>query len=899
MAPKISLAMIVKDEEENLGPCLDSIASQVDEIIIVDTGSTDRTREVAVRYGASVFQFDARNHPEAFFLDNEETGKLIGAPPPYSNEVALCNFGAARSESFDRATGDYILWVDADDVVEGGRHLREIVADLDTKNGGLGFLAYDYARDHLGRVFYRQWRERIIKRGTARWVNAVHEVLLPSQPLMPVRYEQMFMSHRRKADRKSIPNRNYKILLHDLKSQHTVNPQAQIDPRHLFYLGQEARFIEPVKAVGFYEEYLKLSGWPEERSAAHSALGQLSEMGMVGIPEAEAYQRANRDYAVAAAEMPDNPDGLFGLARIAYLRGRFGDCINYSDRAFAIGNTDSMLGANPMDRLYRPHAYYNHALSKVGRLEDAIASCKAALAVCPDDPGVPGGASGMITFNLRAFEEELRSRQAAAVGKEKPIATFDKNEDVDAPPSPGIPQDALVIWAIQLWKQLVASGEADKARALVGALPARIAGDPAVQRLRDATNRRFPVPSTAVTLDPKRAEAIERRRRLNGGQAEGMSIVFWLGPCFEHWDPTSPNTRGLGGSETAAIEMAKNLAALGHRVTVLAEAEGIWDGVSYIRHDQWKGGACDVFIASRAPWMADGFDHGIDAKLKLLWVHDIHVGPNDANMQKWLPRFDSILCLSNWHREFFLQNYPFLKPDAVMVTRNGIDPERFHNPVVRDSYGELSAKHQKKNDLVFSSSPNRGLDTLLQLFPLVRQRVPDVHLHVAYGFDCWETMAKGRGDQAELAEIQRYKDLINSAVKNGGVTWHGRMNQKQLAEHFMQAKVHAYPASNPPFPETSCISAMEAMAAGCIPVTTRFAALAETVKYGILLDLSPDYGKQWVDAVVEMLTDETARAPLAASASKWALENLSWSSLARDWEGMFKAMLSNPMRRSA
>jgi len=150
MAPTISLAMIVKDEEENLLVCLESVHRHVDEIVIVDTGSTDKTREVATRYGANIYTFDHRTNPEAFFLDDEATCQCFGAPPPYSGEIAFADFAAARNESFKHATGDFILWVDADDVVEGGEHLRFIANDLQTRGLDYGFLSYDYARDHLG-----------------------------------------------------------------------------------------------------------------------------------------------------------------------------------------------------------------------------------------------------------------------------------------------------------------------------------------------------------------------------------------------------------------------------------------------------------------------------------------------------------------------------------------------------------------------------------------------------------------------------------------------------------------------------------------------------------------------------------------------------------------------------
>src|SRR5699024_12143978 len=84
----ISLCMIVQNEEDVLERCLDSIKNLVDEINIIDTGSTDRTIEIAKKYTDHVFYF-------------EWTGK----------------FKDARNESFKHATKDYILYLDADDVL--------------------------------------------------------------------------------------------------------------------------------------------------------------------------------------------------------------------------------------------------------------------------------------------------------------------------------------------------------------------------------------------------------------------------------------------------------------------------------------------------------------------------------------------------------------------------------------------------------------------------------------------------------------------------------------------------------------------------------------------------------------------------------------------------------------
>ncbi len=95
----LSLAMIVKDEEEMLPQCLAAVKDAVDEMIIVDTGSKDRTVEIAESFGAKV-------------LHHEWTG----------------DFAAARNVSFDAATGDWVIYLDADEVLvtEDVERLREL-----------------------------------------------------------------------------------------------------------------------------------------------------------------------------------------------------------------------------------------------------------------------------------------------------------------------------------------------------------------------------------------------------------------------------------------------------------------------------------------------------------------------------------------------------------------------------------------------------------------------------------------------------------------------------------------------------------------------------------------------------------------------------------------------------
>jgi tetratricopeptide (TPR) repeat protein len=99
--------MIVKDEESNLSTCLRSAADLVDEVIVVDTGSTDHTREIAGSFGARVVSFD--------WVDD---------------------FSAARNESLRHATGRWIFWLDADEWLdaENRRRLKALFGGLEDEN---------------------------------------------------------------------------------------------------------------------------------------------------------------------------------------------------------------------------------------------------------------------------------------------------------------------------------------------------------------------------------------------------------------------------------------------------------------------------------------------------------------------------------------------------------------------------------------------------------------------------------------------------------------------------------------------------------------------------------------------------------------------------------------------
>src|SRR5687768_16414549 len=126
----VSIAMIVKNEQETLARCLDSVQGAVDEIIVVDTGSTDSTPEIARRYTDRVLTF------------------------PWCDD-----FAAARQFAFDHATGTWVGWLDADDVVIGAEHIRGLVAEATPDVGGFCW-RYVTNWDRWGNSRCEFWRER-------------------------------------------------------------------------------------------------------------------------------------------------------------------------------------------------------------------------------------------------------------------------------------------------------------------------------------------------------------------------------------------------------------------------------------------------------------------------------------------------------------------------------------------------------------------------------------------------------------------------------------------------------------------------------------------------------------------------------------------------------------------
>lgn len=318
---------------------------------------------------------------------------------------------------------------------------------------------------------------------------------------------------------------------------------------------------------------------------------------------------------------------------------------------------------------------------------------------------------------------------------------------------------------------------------------------------RVVNNHKIDQPDHWVPGFGNRAFEYDRDRKM------GIGVTLVLGPGLEQWSPRSIDTGGIGGSETAAVRLAEEMADRGHLVTVYANENGIHNGVLY-RH--WTGfdpkEEREVVIYSRLPDWIDGDPtlrwHGTpNARLKYLWCHDMGYPTLTA---KVVDQFDGVIVMSEWHKGHFAELYPWLDMEKVHIIGNAI---KLYEPT----------SERQAHRFVFSSSPDRGLNNVLRVFPFIREMWPDAELHAYYG---WEHV-----------DIRYRQETLRDA-RQDGVFIHDRIGQQELAEEFARAQFWLYPSLWPDgtdFLETFCITAIEAQAYGCMPVTRAVGALPERI----------------------------------------------------------------------
>jgi glycosyltransferase involved in cell wall biosynthesis len=792
----ISMCLIARDEESNIETCLQSFRDFVEEIIVVDTGSIDKTVELAKKYADKV---------ETYNQCNDEEGRIE-------------DFSMARNYSLSLRSPHikWGCWIDSDDVLIGGENLINYTNKFSNSNDPL-FLQfpYEYSFDQNGNCNLRHYRERLFYLpDNFNFVSPCHEVCIAKEGriLYNETHNDIIWRHRRQYITKHTPsNRNLRIL------EKWYEKHGEIDARQLYYLGLEYGNANQVeKSKQFLHRYLELSGWDDEK---WMALDRLINYYMNERNFTEVI-----NHAFKAIQLKETwGEAYFALAKAHYFMAEEGKephlnwqrCANYAKMGLSFPPTQTLLFVNPNERNIEIHRYLNMALNKIGDIQGALDSCDSALKHLTNDPN--------LNQNKKVYENFLDKQ----VIHNRVIDLFNRQ----------------------------ALNEENKDEVL------KLIENPQKEKI---------VEQIGVVAE-------ERKELVLPEKKEGkLDIVFYLGPALEPLNPAADALKA-GGSEVMAVEIAKRFAAQGNAVRVYTDCgnmEGTYDGVAYINHEHYHNLRTDVLIASR---MAHALDPQFDiqAKLKAIWTHDIF----PKNMEpKYAEIADIIFVLSKWHKEFVMSQFPYVKQEKIIITRNGIDLTRFDQQMERDQY-----------KCIVSSSPDRYLPSLLNMWPQIKERCPKASLHIMYGFFNWRRSAELQKDQGQINLIDQLEQKIKS-MEPLDVYNRGRIGQQELAKEFLSSGVWPFSSW---FSETYCISAAECQAAGVRMITSNVAALKETVSNrGVLIDgdwLSRDYQDKFVEETVKALnnSDNSDRVRL----QEYARNNFGLDGVCESWNDIFRERL--------
>ena len=569
-------------------------------------------------------------------------------------------------------------------------------------------------------------------------------------------------------------------------------------------------------------------------------------------------------------ETPDDPRVVFYIGNQYFALGDWLNAAEWYERY-----TRLECERNPYE-VWQAYCYMSMAYEQLGNLDASLQAAHGAIDVLPQHPE-PYYRLSQLAVLAGEYEKGIYWAETGDTKEDPPFFVFrnpmDRSFNKNMPKADALLELGRVSEAKAALEEAAAAFPDEKVleklkycqakEQAIGAAEAYIKLAPALgeegaiaayQALPDSVKTFGRTRNITMTALRKRRSALTQPR-----------IAFWCMAGWEPWSPASINTTGIGGSETAVIEVARRFARAGWLVDVYNGCdylEGEYEGVGYWDPQRLHSGeAVDVLVGWRQPHV-----HALDitARQKVLWMHDLNAGPKAGED---LARWDQVLAVSAWHVRM-LERYYGLEQAGFVP--NGVNLERF--PTLR----------KVPFRCVYASSPDRGLAKLLEMWPTVVAAEPAATLHIAYGWETAEKMVQHGHPYGE--QILKLREFVEAKVASlKGVTWRGRLGQDDLATLYSEAYLWVYPTD---FLEVSCISAMEAMAGGAVPVSTHCGALSETLAESGLLVPAPTfsrgYGETWARTAIGLLTSPAQRKLYEARGRARAAE-FTWNAAFERW----------------
>lgn len=354
-----------------------------------------------------------------------------------------------------------------------------------------------------------------------------------------------------------------------------------------------------------------------------------------------------------------------------------------------------------------------------------------------------------------------------------------------------------------------------------------------------------------------------------------LRIVFFVNA--PEFDGNTPFIKGLGGTESAVVYISRQLAKE-HEVFVFNNCNNrrFYDGVFYDFLENFPDfsdkNQIDILIFVRSHFIFPE----LKAKVIIFWTEDNFDQPMSKKFitdsyNSFL--VDKIFVVSNYQKNVFIKNFN-TPEEKFFVTRNGINPEFFSQK-----------KEHNKFKLIYTSTPYRGLNLLINIFLKVKKIIPETEL------DVYSSM-KVHGLDFEEKD---FEDLYSKIKSKEGINLCEPVSQPELAKILLGAGLFTYPNT---FSETSCISALEAQAAGLPVITSELGALPETVKNnetGICIPGNPeseDFLENFTQTIISFILDDKKRIEFCKNAQKRMFEEFSWETISKEWIIEFQSLIS-------
>jgi glycosyltransferase involved in cell wall biosynthesis len=372
---KLSVCMIVKNEAALLARCLDSARDAADEIVVVDTGSTDETVAIAKVRGCRVIEWEWRD-----------------------------DFAMARNVSIQAATGDWILWLDADDVVPPESIPLLNVLKQEAPEKVFGLVVRNQKPNNTGSEFVQA--RMFPNRPEIRFEGRIHEQMMPSALRLGLAMieKPVVIEHHGYADPAEMrkkARRNIDLLI---KEADLAKPE-------------QVTVIEIADSYTILEEWDKAQLWYERLLAIASRSDVLTSQAHVGLGnifnKREEYAQAENHFSAACRLCPDRVDAHYGLAVAQEMGGSTASAIATLEKLLLVPLRAIQVGVDYRQTMIKTYLRLGRLYLECDRRDSLEQLVRQALKTHADRPEIRNMTGtayvrlGRLMEALHAFEKSL------------------------------------------------------------------------------------------------------------------------------------------------------------------------------------------------------------------------------------------------------------------------------------------------------------------------------------------------------------------------------------------------------------------------------------------------------------------------------------------------------------